>query len=69
LSHFKKLFQKKSESITIQDKENAELKKYYRATCYITDKGKEFLSDISAELPYYIQELVIPKVPHYTPKF
>lgn len=68
LSHFKKLFQKKSESISIQDKEQAQLKKFYRATCYITPKWKEFLSEISSQLPYYIQELVIPKVPHYTPK-
>lgn len=68
LSHFKRLFKQKSESDTIQSKENAELKKFYRATSYITDKWKEFLSQISWVLPYYIQELVIPKVPHYTPK-
>lgn len=68
LSHFKKLFQQKSESDTIQSKENAQLKKFYRATCYITDKWKDFLSQISSKLPYYIQELVIPKVPHYTTK-
>ncbi|MCF7835220.1 RluA family pseudouridine synthase [Candidatus Gracilibacteria bacterium] len=69
LSHFKKLFQKKSEVNSIQDKEKAELKKKYRAICYIPSQGEEFLSEISSQLPYYIQELVIPKVPHYTPKF
>jgi 23S rRNA pseudouridine1911/1915/1917 synthase len=68
LSHFKKLFQQKSESDHIQDKEAAPIKKFYRATCYITDEWKDFLSDISSQLPYYIQEIVIPKIPHYTPK-
>jgi 23S rRNA pseudouridine1911/1915/1917 synthase len=68
LSHFKKLFQQKSESNLIQDKESAPLKKFYRATCYITDSWKEFIADISSQLPYYIQEIVIPKIPHYIPK-
>ena len=68
LSHFKKLFQKKSESELIQDKESCSLKKFYRATCYITAEWKYFLLEISSQLPYYIQEIVIPKIPHYTPK-
>ncbi|MFZ2151464.1 MAG: RluA family pseudouridine synthase [Candidatus Absconditicoccaceae bacterium] len=68
LSHFKQLFQQKSESNLVQDKESAPLKKFYRATCYITDQGKEFIADISSQLPYYIQEMVIPKIPHYIPK-
>jgi 23S rRNA pseudouridine1911/1915/1917 synthase len=68
LSHFKRLFQQKSESDHIQDKEAAPIKKFYRATCYITDEWRDFLSDISSQLPYYIQEIVIPKIPHYTPK-
>ncbi len=68
LSHFKQLFQQKSESNLIQDKESAPLKKFYRATCYITDSWKEFIADISSQLPYYIQEMVIPKIPHYIPK-
>ncbi len=44
------------------------LHKFYRAICYITDEWKDFLSDISSQLPYYIQEIVIPKIPHYIPK-
>jgi len=36
LEHFKKLFQSKSESKNIADKEQTELKKFYRATAYIT---------------------------------
>ena len=36
LEHFKKLFQNKSESKDINDKEQIELKKFYRATSYIT---------------------------------
>ncbi len=68
LTHFKSLFQQKSLSDTIQDKENAQLKKFYRATCYLTDQWKAFISDIASQLPYYIQEMVIPKIPHYIPK-
>lgn len=68
LAHFKKLFQQKSESDHIQDKESVSIKKFYRAICYITDEWKDFLSDISSQLPYYIQEIVIPKIPHYIPK-
>lgn len=68
LTHFKSLFQQKSLSDSIQDKETAQLKKFYRATCYLTDQWKTFLSDIASQLPYYIQEMVIPKIPHYIPK-
>lgn len=68
LSHFKQLFQQKSESNLVQDKESAPLKKFYRATCYLTDQWKEFIADISSQLPYYIQEMVIAKIPHYIPK-
>lgn len=78
LSHFKKLFQERSsllqENISNNHQISSEsiiwnsLHKFYRATCYITPKWKEFLSEISSQLPYYIQELVVPKIPHYTPK-
>jgi len=43
LEHFKKLFQSKSESKNIEDKENTQLKKFYRATSYLTDEGKKFI--------------------------
>jgi len=69
LTHFKKLFQQKSESDLIEDKESAPIKKFYRAICHTTPQWQEFISEISPQLPYYIQELVIPKIPHYIPKF
>lgn len=43
LQHFKKLFQAKSESESIQRKEDTELKKFYRATCETTPEGKIFI--------------------------
>lgn len=43
LEHFKKLFQAKSESKNIDDKEKTELKKFYRATAYLTSEGKKFI--------------------------
>ncbi len=67
LEHFKKLFQSKSESETIADKEQTELKKFYRATSYLTDEGKKFIDSIH-EFPFVIKELVIAKLPHTTPK-
>ncbi|UFX83219.1 RluA family pseudouridine synthase [Candidatus Absconditicoccus praedator] len=62
LSHFKKLFKEKSESIGIQQKEEVPLKKFYTAECTTTPNGKSFLDQI--ELPHYIQEIVYPKVPN-----
>lgn len=44
------------------------LHKYYRATCHVTPLGKQFLDQIENQLPYYIEELVIPNVPHSVPK-
>jgi len=52
LEHFKKLFQAKSESENISDKEQIELKKFYRATCYITDEWKKFIDEIQKILPW-----------------
>lgn len=63
LEHFKKLFQAKSESGTIEEKEKTELKKFYRATAYLTPEGKRFIESIPS-LPYTIQEPVIAKIPH-----
>lgn len=67
LEHFKKLFQSKSESENIEDKEQTELKKFYRATSYLTPEGKKFIENIKA-FPYIIQEPVIAKLPHTMPK-
>lgn len=63
LHHFKQLFQAKSESKEIEDKEHTELKKFYRATAYLTPEGKKFIDWID-EFPYIIEEPVIAKLPH-----
>ena len=63
LEHFKKLFQAKSESKNIDEKEQTELKKFYRATSYLTDEGKKIIDWIH-EFPYIIEEKVIAKLPH-----
>ena len=68
LEHFKNLFQKKSESSTLEEKEAIPLQKFYRATCEITPQGREFLNKIKNQLPYYITEDVIAKIPNTTPK-
>jgi len=63
LEHFKKLFQAKSESKHIDEKEQTELKKFYKATCETTKEGKKFIDWIH-KFPYIIEELVIAKLPH-----
>lgn len=67
LEHFKKLFQAKSESKLIEDKESTELKKFYRATCNLTPEGKIFMDHIT-EFPFIIKEPVIARLPHTIPK-
>lgn len=65
LQHFKALFQEKSESATLEEKEKAPLQKFYCAICEITLKWQEFLKEIQEKwLPYYIQEIVVAKVPN-----
>ena len=69
LQHFKSLFQDKSESSSLEEKESTPLQKYYSAICEIIPKWAEFLEEIKKVwLPYYIQEIVIAKVPNCTPK-
>ncbi len=68
LAHFKKLFQQKSESYNHSDKENVNLKKFYRATCEITPKGAQFLQSIKNNLPFVLESLVVAKLPHVIPK-
>ena len=66
LKYFKDLWMSKSLAETIEQKDEVPLKKFYRAQALVTDAGKLFLEGIT--LPHIIQELVIPKVPHYDPK-
>ena len=69
LQHFKSLFQDKSESSSLEEKESTPLQKYYRAICEITPKWAEFLKEMKKDgLPYYIQETVVAKVPNCIPK-
>ncbi|AKH32975.1 Ribosomal large subunit pseudouridine synthase D [candidate division SR1 bacterium Aalborg_AAW-1] len=73
LKYFKDLWMQKSSADTIEDKELVPLKKFYRAQILITDKGQQFLDSmtlppLAGGKPHIIQELVIPKVPHYEPK-
>ena len=69
LQHFKSLFQEKSESSSLEEKESTPLQKYYRAICEITPKWAEFLEAMKKNwLPYYIQEMVVAKVPNCIPK-
>jgi len=69
LQHFKSLFQEKSESSNLEEKESTPLQKYYRAVCEVTPKWSEFLEEMKKIwLPYYIQEMVIAKVPNCIPK-
>jgi len=63
LEYFKKLFNKKSESSTIEDKENVQLKKFYKAEIFVNKDNESLLR--SMVFPYIIVEPVIPKVPYY----
>lgn len=58
LKHFKELFNKKSISQTIEEKEKIPLKKFYRAKVNLTAIGKIFLDEIKDHLPFYIDEIV-----------
>ena len=66
LKYFKDLRMSKSLAESIEAKELVPLKKFYRAQVLVTDKWQQFLEAIT--LPHIIEELVIPKVPHYDPK-
>lgn len=62
LEHFKKLFQEKSTKEKIEEKEKIPLHKFYRARVKLTDPWVWFLN--SMKFPFYIEELVKPKVPY-----
>ena len=64
LQHFKKLFQEKSESETLESKAKVPLHKRYRALCEITPEGQVFLDKISSQTPFTISEIVKAKVPN-----
>lgn len=64
LAYFKSLFQRKSLSNSIEEKESVPLKKYYNANCYLTQEWKTFLTSINGKFPYYINELVKNKWAH-----
>lgn len=64
LKHFKQLFQDKSESKTISQKELVNLKKFYQTKVHLSEKWKTFLEEIKTKLPYYIIKDVIPKTPN-----
>lgn len=68
LAHFKALFHEKSNASTKEAKEAVPLKKSYRADCVVTPEWQRFLNSISDHLPYYIEQVVIPKVPYTVPK-
>ena len=48
LEHFKKLFQQKSESSSLAEKEAVPLQKFYRATCEVSTEGATFLKEIES---------------------
>ena len=62
LNYFKNLFQQKSTLENVEEKEKIPLQKFYKAEVNITQKWKEFLESI--KLPFYIKEIVKPKVPY-----
>jgi hypothetical protein len=67
LAHFKQLFDEKTLADTDTDKEQIQLKKFYKATCHLTPEGESFLDSITA-VPYTIKELVHAKIPYTTAK-
>lgn len=66
LNHFKNLFDQKTIAENIEEKESTKIKKFYKAESELTPKWEIFLDSI--ELPFIIQEFVVPKVPNATKK-
>lgn len=64
LAYFKELFQQKSLADGILAKESVPLTKGYQARCRPTPAWFERLGQIWDQLPYYIDEDVIPRTPH-----
>lgn len=72
LKHFQRLFARKSEAKTMEEKWAVPLQKSYRATSYVLPAGQKFLDGLQWEswynMPYTISMVVEPKVPFYEPK-
>ncbi len=75
LTHFKSLFQEKSNIVPLDkggvkniSEHSIPIRKFYKATSIITVLGEEFIKKIENNLPYYIQEIVHAKVPNPMPK-
>ena len=64
LQHFKKLFQEKSESDSLQSKAQVPLHNRYTAICEISTEGQIFLVQVDDHLPFTISEIVKAKVPN-----
>ena len=69
LAYFKELFQQKSGLVSESDdvelvEKDIKFRKFYRATSEITALWDAFLEKIKDNLPYYIRENVVPKVPN-----
>lgn len=69
LAYFKDLFQQKSGLVSESDdvelvEKDIKFRKFYRATSEITALGDAFLEKIKDNLPYYIRENVVPRVPN-----
>jgi len=69
LAYFKDLFQQKSGLVSESDdvelvEKDIKFRKFYRATSEITALWDAFLEKIKDNLPYYIRENVVPKVPN-----
>lgn len=67
LAHFKHLFDEKTLAESNADKEQVQIKKFYKATCHLTPEGETFLQNIS-DFPFTISEPVHAKIPYTTPK-
>jgi len=69
LAYFKDLFQQKSGLVAETDdiesvEKEIKFRKFYRAKSEITALWDAFLEKIKNDLPYYIRENVVPKVPN-----
>lgn len=54
----------KSTAQTLAEKEAVPLTKRYHARCHVLPMGETFLSTLASSLPTYIDQIVIPRVPH-----
>lgn len=69
LKHFRNIFNLKSTTENIQEKEKVPLKKFYVANVIPTNIWLTFIKKISDQLPWYICQDVLPKTPNPINKF